>query len=452
MTRFRFDLTLPVLILLGASTVLAGDNPKVVKEVAIKSYWGGLGTPQKTELVILNEKGKYYLGHKSVDSNLVEALVSALNEPAIQEPNLANLGITPQWLKENAVSAALKNAASFSDAAQNQKELFIKSFSNSDVMNKIVPGMFRFVRTDDYPSAGVVVTFDDGSSLSADSRAWYEFMLPWKLSRNGETTYNGDISRALAALMPKKATNRERLAGQGFDAALAEMVMRYIEDDWKLLDTENKIGGVLTSIRTEFAVESAEINPYHHPEYGLKWSGKQPHETNLHAILHRADAPSNYVVGLVLQLTNNKVEGVEEFLRSSQRYESLPLSVPWLNDYIREHPRPIIRVSYVHNASFGDKAIQVFSADMHAIGKDSLVADAKAEQSQITLLIAGIQHAESYWLVFPDKHLILWRYGGPSGLLNWTRADFSANPCSEYQGVVGGCVGAVVSPDGMFSQ
>jgi hypothetical protein len=106
----------------------------------------------------------------------------------------------------------------------------------------------------------------------------------------------------------------------------------------------------------------------------------------------------------------------------------------------------------VHDSSFGDKALRVFTNDMHAIGKDNLSGEVKAQQSQITLLITGIEHAESYWLLFPDKHMILWRYGGPSGLLNWKQADFSTTRCSEYQGVVGGCVGAVVSPDGVLSR
>jgi hypothetical protein len=452
MARFRLIFCSLPLILFGASTSLAANTPEAVREVTIKSNWGGLGTAQETEVTIHQKNGKYYIGRKLVNSDMVEALVSALNEPAIADPDFANLGLTPEWLKDNATSAAVKSAANFVDAAQNQKDLFIKSFNDPEVLHKVVPGLFHFVRTDDYPSAKVVVTFDDGSSLSAESHAWYEFMLPWKLSRNGETSYNADISRAVAALMPKKATNRERLAGQGLDAALAESVMRYIEADWKLLDTENKLSGTLTQIRVAYTVESAEINPYHHPEYGIEWNTKQPHETNLHAILHKTDAPSNYVVALVLRVSNNSTDGVEQFLRSSQAYESAPLSIQWLADYIRQYPKVLFRVSYVHDSSFGDKAMSVFANDMHAIGKDDLSGEVKAQQSQITLLITGIKYAESYWLVFPDKHMILWRYGGPSGLLNWKQADFSTARCSEYQEVGGGCVGAVVSPDGVLIQ
>jgi hypothetical protein len=452
MTRRLFISILLIAIVTGTSVVLAGGRSSVASEIKISSYWGGLGAPQKTEITIHRKNGKYYLDHKSVESSLIEELVSALNEPVINGPDFPNLGITPQWLKENAVPAATKGAANFVDAAQNQKDLYVNSFNDPELLHKVVPGMFQFVRTDDYPSTDIALKFEDGSVLTAESHSWYEFMLPWKLSRNGETTYNADISRAVAALMPNKATNRERLAGKGLDVALAESVMGYIENNWKLLDAENKLGDTLNDLRREYTIGSAEINPYHHPEYGIEWSTKQPHETNLHAILHNAGVPSNYVVALVLRITNNKAEGVEQFLRSSQKYQAAPVSVPWLADYIRQHPRVLFRVSYVHDFSFGDKALRVFTNDMHAIGKDNLIEEAKTHQSEITLLITGIEHAESYWLVFPDKHMVLWRYGGPSGLLDWTQADFSANRCSEYQGVTGGCVGATVSPGGILSK
>ena len=75
------------------------------------------------------------------------------NDDGLSAKHFANLGLTPQWLKDNATSAAVKSAANFVDAAQNQKDLFIKSFNDPEVLHKVVPGMFHFARTDDYPSA-----------------------------------------------------------------------------------------------------------------------------------------------------------------------------------------------------------------------------------------------------------------------------------------------------------
>jgi len=452
MARVLFISLVLTALSLCATAVAAAENAASVKQIDVRSGWGGLGASQNTEISIRSRNRKYYIGRKSVDPALVEELVSALRQPTIAEPSLSNLGVTPQWLRENAIPAAMKASERFTDAAQNQKDLYLTSFNDPAVLQKVVTGLFHFARTDDYPFADIVVTFADGSSLSAESHSWYEFMLPWKLSGNAEATYNADISRAIAALLPKKATNRERLAGGHFDVAVSESVMSYIERQWKLLATENRLGGMLTDIRREYTVEDADINPYHHPEYGIEWSPKGPHETNLHATLHRAGAPSNYVVALVLRITDNRVEGVEQFLRGSERYQDVPFSIPWMADYIREHPRDLFRVSYVHNASFGDKAMRVFGDDMRAIGKDDLLEEAQKHQSELTLLITGMKYAESYWLVFPDRRVVLWRYGGPSGLLNWTPADLLTHRCSKYQGVVGGCVGATVSPEGVLEK
>ncbi len=157
-------------------------------------------------------------------------------------------------------------------------------------------------------------------------------------------------------------------------------------------------------------------------------------------------------MALTLRVTNNKAEGVEQFLKSSQRYENAPLSIPWLADYLREPRRNPVSVAYVHDKSFGDKALRVFVNDMHAIGRDDLVEEAKKQQAEITLLITGLGHHEGYWLVYPDKHMLLWRYGAPSGLLKWTMNDFPASRCSEYHDPSGGCVGAIVNPDGSIAK
>jgi hypothetical protein len=92
--------------------------------------------------------------------------------------------------------------------------------------------------------------------------------------------------------------------------------------------------------------------------------------------------------------------------------------------------------------------LKVFAGDMHALGKDDLAREATLRQSEITLLITGRTYAESYWLIFPDGHMILWRYSGPSGLLRWKPADFRTSECADYGVPVGGCVGATVDPRG----
>jgi hypothetical protein len=279
-------------------------------------------------------------------------------------------------------------------------------------------------------------------------------MLPWKIELGGanHTTFNANISRALVAILPEKTVNRPRISGNGLLDVLRTAVDRSLEPELNLFDADNRAGAALAELRQHYSVVESEINGFHHPEYGTEWSGNQPHETNLHATLTRHDLPPNVFDALVLEYRDGKVDGLDAFLSSARKYENLLLSVPWLMDYIREHDKVPSRISYVHKPSFGDKALKVFAGDMHALGKDDIAQEARAKQFEITLIMTGNTYAESYWLIFPDKHVILWRYNGASGLLKWKPSDFRTAECADYGVPFGGCVGATVDSDGNLSR
>lgn len=135
-------------------------------------------------------------------------------------------------------------------------------------------------------------------------------------------------------------------------------------------------------------------------------------------------------------------------MSTAGQYEDLALSVPWFNAFIQDHPKVPVRISYVHDQSFGEKAMRTFTEDMKARGRDDVVEEVRKQQAQIVLLMVGNTYAESYWLIFPSKQMILWRYQGPSGLLKWTAADFPAGECANYRVNYGGCSGREITSDG----
>ena len=199
-------------------------------------------------------------------------------------------------------------------------------------------------------------------------------MLPWKIELRGTThlTFNANISRALVALLQKNAVIGSRISGEGLLVIVRTGVDRSLEPDLNLLDADYRATAALATLRQDYSVLEAEINAFHHPEYGTEWSGNQPHETNLHAVL-KSGFPPNISEALVLEYKDSKVQGVETFLESASKYENSLMSVTWLADYIREHEQVPLRISYVHNASFGDKALQIFIKDMRALGRNDLV-------------------------------------------------------------------------------
>jgi hypothetical protein len=113
-------------------------------------------------------------------------------------------------------------------------------------------------------------------------------------------------------------------------------------------------------------------------------------------------------------------------------------------DWLREHPDSHAWLFNVHGLSFGEHAMQTFTKDMKLRERGDLVEKVRAQQSQIALV--SIDGAD--WLIFPDRHLLLWRYGWSRGLLNWTPNDFGEGECADYRVNEGGCSGREVSPKG----
>jgi len=447
-------LTLAVVV---AITGPAFPADSVVRQIEIKSSWGGLGKPQHTELVIRHDKGQYWLGSTRMDPANVELLLASIRQPPQMKPTLENLGMTDEWLT-NAADKLEKDAErndgggsalyKLGHGSADQKGLFRRSYTDPNFVAKVLPEIFRCCHTDDWPGVKVTILYDDGSRTVISSHSQSEFMLPWKVESGNATaeTFNKNISVALAAIMPKNATNRERASGQGFDLALAWVVMDAIESDWNLSNVKAHASEALVRIGNVYKILSADINPYHDVTFGIYVKdGKDEGEENLHLELKRSDFPQGFAVTAILLYRDGTVFGVDQFLQNASRYEDLALSVPWLAKLRKEYPRRGTSLLWVHDKSLSDKALQNFAADMHALGKDGLVNEVRQAQAQVAVL--NVSYGD-WWLVLPDRRMILWRYESVMGLLGWKKSDFSAKECTDYQANNGGCVGALISPDG----
>jgi hypothetical protein len=446
-----------ILLTLIAVSFCCGLSPSAqqspITEMKIKSTWVGLGSPSKTEFLITFKEGRYTIGTKKIDSHLIDALAAAVNEPTIPEPTLQNLGLTSEWLGANAEPAADKYASSYTHAAaSNQRELYRSSFTNQGIILEIVrPLYMRGFHTDDYPEVEVTITERSGRKIIISSEGQQPYMLPWTVDEGGRKTktFNTHISGAIRALMPLKSTNRERLTDSGLDSALAEGVMNHILTNWNLLDVENRARSSLMRIRSAYQIRSAEINGYHGVAYGKEWKNGNPQETNFHAEVTKKEFPPNFFEDLIFLFKDDNVEGIESFLESGEAYEDLLLSVEWLKVYRDEKPDVVTRLFYVHDRSFSDKAMQLFAADMAILGKDALAREIAGLQDRIALAQIGTNNfSEGFWLILPDRRVILWRYSGNSGLLKWNVNNFQTHRCADYNTPYGGCVGAIISPDG----
>jgi hypothetical protein len=476
---FFFLCTLP----LWPACPAIAQNPRAVDRVEITSTWSELGAakkihkssnpsapsePASTHLVIHKDGDKYYLADKLVDASLIASLVKAVSAPSNPELKVDDLGVTAAWLKAHDAAVVQHFAGTRVNGAPIHAAMLEATFADPGTVNKVVPSLFdkrHYVCPDCSRlllSVKVVVSFDDFTNLQAKSSSRFPYMLPWQLSGTATeaTAYNAEISRALAALMPENSANRSRLSGEEFAIDLGGAVMTLVEHQAQLLDVEGKTGGTFHELRSRYSIESASIGNYEDPVLRAPEATAvdAPEGPNLHLLLQVSDPPHNFFQDEVaLQFSNGNVVGTDKFLADAPQFEKLVSSVPWLNQYAKAHPDVPFRLSFVHTTSLGDAAMRVFDADMHEIGRDKVMPEVEAAKGGVALLAVGSGAEESDWLIFPDQHMLLWRFfqtptSGKPNLLKWGPASFAAKPCAKLRNNSLHCVGAEISPDGKLQK
>lgn len=330
--RIQFAVLRVIVFVVLARTCSFAEAQKIVKRVVIQSAAGGLEAGSNTLVTIRRRGSKYLLNGQPVSAVQVQSLVDALSAPPLTKMDMTNLGITHEWLASKAESqwplaqpGEIIRTASHWPPAQargigttaGQKKLFQESFTNLNLVANILPYIGLSIRLDYFAYCKVEIVFNHGSKLSAESYSYSSFMLPWSMKGRG-FTYNADISRSIVALLPAESVNKSTLAGDELASELTFAVMNSIKREWNLLGSEDRAGDALKMLRTAYEVITAEITPYLiRPEYGTYLYFDALQEIDLHATIRRSNFPSNVTDTLVLRYADEKVKGVDEFLKSA---------------------------------------------------------------------------------------------------------------------------------------
>jgi hypothetical protein len=382
----------------------------------------------------------------TVSSQSVVALLTALQAPVIGSPELSNLGISHAWLASRSEDAAKRvgNLGEPNDAQQ--RRFFEKSFTDLALINRLLPQIVGASWTDDPVWVHVSIEFASGDHWTAETTSQPAFMLPWTCKGRGTTirSFNADVSRAVAALLPKGAINRSRLAGDGLEDLVVRAVEPAIKQRWQQIGAEDKAGNALAVLRQRYQIRRSEVSDHIGLAYGPDQYHDSPHETNLQADVRLASFPTNLTVATVFPIENGNAVGLDNFMHVGAKYEQLVLANPWIMASLRKHSDLGAWLMFVKDASMSEKAVRIFTADMHALGRDDLSQDVSAHRDEVSLL----NYYGNELIIFPDHHAIVWRWGPYRELFSWSASSLKTQRCEEYATVTEGCTAAVIDPNG----
>ncbi|HUK86258.1 MAG TPA: hypothetical protein VLT85_01225 [Terriglobales bacterium] len=429
-----------IAVLAFALTLLAPASmwSQEVNRVEIASSWGGLGEPRNDHVTIIRESGQFYRDGRSVDGAAVEALRQALEAPPLASLNLENLGLTQSWLIHNA-SPALEDYAKDRDVTPRQRTFFLNKFLSVQAMKPHLLAVFGGGWTDDFPEVKVVVTLSSGEMLRISSKEQPIFMLPWGVeSPEGPfVTYNADISRAIAALLPKGAANRDRLAGTRLRAVIANRLVQDSWSEWNQLEAEDTSGPGLSEIEARFTIRETEGRYLSSVDVDgrASWNAK----------LTDKRLPASMVIGVSLPVDEDgRLKDVEPLLTKVDSYEALALSPVWFRMYLVTNPKTEVEIRFVRDRSLSLKAGEDLLNDLRKHGKESVARELEAQQERCVFLEVNDKGEGrwSRWVVLPDGRMVLWHFQGGS-VLNWRAAEFSSWDFFGWHSV-----GAVIASDG----
>ena len=218
--RIRFAILRVIVFVFLVRTCSFAEAQKIVKRVVIHSSAGGLGGALSTRVVVQRKGDKFLSNGQPVSVVQVQSLVEALSAAPMTRLDLKNLGITDEWLAAKVESQQPRNVP------QSQLTASQKFFITFTLIDSVLPNLLTPQMSDYSAYCSVEIVFDDGSKLSVESDSYsVVFMLPWSTNgRRGTYTYNADISRAIAALLPAGSPQKTTLAGDELDTELTAIV------------------------------------------------------------------------------------------------------------------------------------------------------------------------------------------------------------------------------------
>lgn len=429
-----------------------------VQSIEISSSWVGLGPHGGGHLRVWRDGLVYKTSEGAqLPSDRVQEFADALTASPMVEPELENLGMTEDWLRQNARKAIGDqfNGNRSGEAVPAELDLCVSTFQSPKLIRPYMLSQFKQFHTDDFPSVEIEVKTTSGK-IHVSSNSQHEFMLPWEVKKAGRTskTFDARISQALYKLLPEKFVNRQRLNADHLAERLAMDLVLDLEPQLNKLRVEGSSKWILDEYRIEYEVVDTGIltDPFRgesftFPGFATEWGKYNTSHPYIQCKLKRTEFPPALSVQVIFPYLGATKIQVEKSRADLKAYEASVLGTPWLALYLRKHPTETVSLWYVNDKSFSDLAMREFSKDMKSIGRVALIEEVAAVQHQVVLLRVRGNQSASYSLVMPDRRVILWRSDHPKEPY-WMPSGSGAS----MEGFSRGRLGDVISPAGELQE
>lgn len=385
-----------------------------VTRVEIESFWGGLNpdAPFRTVLVIEQtadgyrwsgtesksrgdrEKKQTYPGG-AVPANAVERLREAMTAAPRARVDLQTLqpAIADVQALIDHQFAELRESNS-DNAALDARSLqaLRDQLRHADTLADVLTDGFGEHHFDDYPHVGIDMTLADGTKLTAGSGAQQALMLPWQTA-SGALTYAVDLPKAVAALLPAEATNRERLDGAVDESWLEALLRAGLAPRFSRLQVQSNAPDALRALSAQLKVTEVSLVSLNGPQ--------------IDATMHLQGGPSNLQVDARLPLAGTRLKDETSAVHLRQMLE-LVASSPALQKRMLQYPQRDFRVRYGYIAAWpSKKLVKQFIDQMQAMNKLAALGTSAPSLHDAVMVEEG--QSPIYWVVLPDRRAVWWK-------------------------------------------
>jgi hypothetical protein len=380
----RYDVSVHIAAALAFLIAGAGKPSArpIAQTIRIHARWGGLGQPVDETFTISRSADGYRLGAQRVDNDAVPRLVRALTAPAIPEKAGIEKLVPTEWLKTHSNAAYRIVTTSQGECSPAARNLFMVAFNNSNKAATALQTHYGSMHTDDYPSIVVSVSFSDGHVMESSSHSQHALMLPFKTGSG--ITWNADVPRAIAALMPPDSKLRPRLLGDDLVKTLAEEINQAIRPRWEELEERCLYAKIVTKLETRFTIEET----YH------AWPGQ------FAGHLVRWDFPPNLLIDVHISSGANEDRNVATFMQKIETY------LAGAGTFVTAHRDHVFELEYFDGTSVREDDLQL--REINHPGDVNTRRVRNALSDCVLLRDHNDPYAHRNWVVLPSGEVIDW--------------------------------------------